>query len=187
MHPAEFSQLVAVVAAVRPRTMVEWGSGGSTLAIPNTFESIERYISVEHNEGWHQRVTAIVTDPRVTALHRPPHASDPEPEMFGPKGGKTRPEYVDWCARCESDPALMKDYVEAPFSEVDDIDLAFVDGRARVFCIARAWDALRPGGVLVVHDAQRDICKDAVRKLDGVEPVWLEPWSRGQICVAARR
>lgn len=183
MHPAEFSQLVAVYAATAPKTVVEWGSGGSTIAIPAKFSCIEHYVSIEHNEAWYERVSKKSEDPRVVTLHRPPISSDPEPAMFEQGKGKTRAEYVEWSDRCEVDRSILADYVDAPFEQHEQFDLAFVDGRARVFCIERAWAALRSGGVLVVHDSQRETYKAALRKLDGAHTHWLDPWERGQVCV----
>ncbi|MCS6798003.1 MAG: hypothetical protein NZ898_05670, partial [Myxococcota bacterium] len=52
----EWSQLLAVAAALEPRVIVEWGSGGSTLALLRALPSLERLVSVEHNEPWYRRV-----------------------------------------------------------------------------------------------------------------------------------
>ena len=47
------------------------------------------------------------------------------------------------------------------------------------------WGLLAPGGVLVVHDAQRDRYRSALMGL-GPEPCWLDPWVQGQICVVRK-
>lgn len=186
LHPCELSQLFAAISAVQPRRMIEWGSGGTTLVIPGTFQSIERYVSVEHNEQWHARVGKVVDDPRVSCLFRPPHASAPEPAMFEESGGKTRQEYVDWTERCENEREILERYVEAPFEIEDEYDVALIDGRARRFCIERAWQGVRSGGLLLIHDSQRDDYKAVVHGLGGGQPLWLEPWHRGQVCVLRR-
>ena len=185
MHPIEFSQLEAIYAAVAPRRVVEWGSGGSTKAVPARFDCIERYVSVEHNANWHARVSGKVSDDRVTLLLQPPAAHDPEPEMFAGRKGQIRPEYVEWTNRCEEDRSVLVEYVEAPSQHVDACDLAFIDGRARNHCIPFAWALLRAGGVLVVHDAQRDLYRPALQSL-GPAPRWLDPWVRGQICIVRK-
>jgi hypothetical protein len=60
-----------------------------------------------------------------------------------------------------------------------------VDGRARRFCLKAGWDLLRPGGVLVLHDAQRTDYHDVLFSL-GPSPVLLEPWRRGQLALVRK-
>lgn len=187
MHPIEFSQLETVIETLAPKRVVEWGSGGSTRAFPRRFPAIERWVSIEHNRAWHERVRDKVDDPRVTLELRTPVASDPEPEMFDAGGGTTRPEYVAWAQRCEDDRSILAAYVDCarvhfPAAE---LDLAFVDGRARVHCIALGFALLRDGGMLVVHDAQREIYRDAIESL-GPKPRWLDPWLAGQVCLVRK-
>lgn len=183
LHPIEFSQLEAIIAATGPRTVVEWGSGGTTVAVPRRFPEIERYVSVEHNATWHERVSALVDASRVTVEFRPPSAADPEPDMFDGQG-RPIPEYAPWADRCEDDRAILEAYIECP-EAAGAFDLAFVDGRARVHCIAMAWTLLGPGGVLVVHDAQRERYRDTLLGL-GPTPRWLDPWVHGQICIVRK-
>lgn len=183
MHPIEFSQVLAVLHTLAPRRVVEWGSGGSTLAFPRRFPGIERWLSVEHNRAWQERVRDKVDDPRVVLELRLP--TEPEPEMFEAGGGTTRPEYVAWAQRCEDDPAILRDYVHCPREHFDAVDLAFVDGRARVHCITAGWALLREGGMLVVHDAQRDVYRSALESL-GPTPRWLDPWVVGQVCLVRK-
>jgi hypothetical protein len=185
MHPIEFSQLEAVLETLAPRRVVEWGSGGSTRAFPLRFPCIERWVSVEHNRAWHERVRSKVDDPRVVLELRLPVASDPEPEMFDSAGGPTRPDYVQWAQRCEDDASILAAYVECAREHFDTVDLAFVDGRARRHCIALGFSLLREGGMLVVHDAQRDIYRDALTRL-GPTPRWLDPWVAGQVCLVKK-
>jgi hypothetical protein len=59
-----------------------------------------------------------------------------------------------------------------------------VDGRARCFCLKEGFDLLRPGGVIVLHDAQRADYHDAVKSLG--EAIFLEPWKQGQICLVRK-
>jgi hypothetical protein len=185
MHPIEFSQLEAVLGTLAPRRVVEWGSGGSTRAFPARFCGIERWVSVDHNRAWHEHVRAKVHDLRVTLELRLPDASDPEPEMFEKSGGPTRPEYVAWAQRCEDDRSILAGYVDCPREHFDEVDLAFVDGRARVRCIAQGFALLRDGGMLVVHDAQREIYQAALDGL-GPRPHFLDPWVTGQVCLVRK-
>jgi hypothetical protein len=185
MHPIEFSQLEVVIETLAPRRVIEWGSGGSTRAFPARFRGIERWVSVEHNRAWHERVREKIDDARVTLELRLPDASDPEPEMFEEEGGPTRPEYVAWAQRCEDDRSILAGYIDCPREHFDELDLAFVDGRARVHCIAQGFALLRDGGMLVVHDAQREIYRAALESL-GPRPHFIDPWVAGQICLVRK-
>lgn len=184
LHPIEFSQFEAICAALAPRRVVEWGSGGTTVAIPKRFPEIEQYLSVEHNATWHGRVRELADRDRVTVELCPPSDADPEPQMFDGQG-QPIPEYAPWAERCEQDRTILQRYIEKPREHGDAFDLAFVDGRARVHCIAEAWSLLTDGGVLVVHDAQRESYHPALRAL-GPEPRWLDPWVHGQICIVRK-
>jgi hypothetical protein len=185
MHPIEFSQVEAVLETLAPRRVVEWGSGGSTRAFPARFPAIQRWLSVEHNRAWHERVRSKIDDPRVSLELRLPDASDPEPAMFGSASAQPRPDYVAWAQRCEDDRSILSGYVDCPREHFDEVDLAFVDGRARVHCIAQGFALLRDGGMLVVHDAQRGIYRAALEGL-GPRPYFVDPWVNGQICLVRK-
>ncbi|MEM6290435.1 MAG: hypothetical protein AAGA54_04190 [Myxococcota bacterium] len=187
MSPEEQSQVSAVFAAVRPARVIEWGSGGSTLLLPALYDTIEQYVSVEHNKAWHARVEQHIDASRVEVLFRPPAEADPEPPMFKEGGkGKTLPEYAEWSDRAERDRSIMASYIDAPFERIATPDLTLVDGRARRFCIEAAWSALPSGGVLVVHDAQRGQYIEKIEEVCDGRAEWMLPWSRGQVCVARK-
>jgi len=176
MHPVEYAQLLATLHTLAPRRCLEWGSGGSTKAILRDCPFIERYVSIEHHGAWYQKVAQIVSDPRLSLNHIPanePIALD-EPSTA---------QIIAWDASAEQNASVMASYVsfaakldEAPF------DFVLVDGRARRFCIAAGYELLRGGGVLVLHDAQREQYHDAVHATGGAVR-FLEPWEQGQICL----
>ena len=56
MSDVELSQVLAAFHAASPRRVLEWGSGGSTAHLLREVASIERYVSVEHDEAWAERV-----------------------------------------------------------------------------------------------------------------------------------
>lgn len=181
MHPVEWSQLLAIVETLRPARVLEWGSGGSTRAILEHCPFIERYVSIEHNSVWHARVQELVTDPRLS-LHL---VEGTEPEPFPPKGTKGRRQMIDdWYRKCEADPSIMADYVAFPSTLTETFDLVLVDGRARIHCLKAGWELLREGGVLVIHDAQRDEYRATIGSFP--RPCFLEPWHQGQICLVRK-
>jgi predicted O-methyltransferase YrrM len=178
MGPVEWSQLRAVVEALAPRRIVEWGAGGGTRALLEVCASLERYVSIEHDRGWFERVQRAVRDERLSLQHVAPNLPEPERNL---QQKAARARYAAWVSRCEQDPEAMRDYVARPAQLIDAADLVLVDGRARCFCIAEGFRLLRPGGVLLLHDAQRSEYRDAVSSLG--TPVFLEPWELGQLAL----
>lgn len=181
MHPVEFSQLLAIVESCAPKDVLEWGAGGSTAALLREFPFIRRYVSVEHNQQWYEKVRAGICDDRLTLLFRPP--SVPEPTIK-PRDRASRKAHASWSRRCEHEPDLLRDYISDGADALESYDFVLVDGRARSFCIRAGWEKLRPGGVLVVHDAQREDYRQAIAGLGRAR--YLEPWHQGQVCLIRR-
>lgn len=178
MHPIELGQLAAVLRTLAPTRSLEWGSGGSTAAILAMCGSIETHVSVEHHPGWYERVRERVVDPRLR-LHCVPGA-EPEPEFPG-KGKERKKAFYAWTLRGEREPELFADYVRFPSTLGMTFQFVLVDGRARVHCMRAGYELLEPGGVLVVHDAERDVYQDAIAGF--ADHVFLEPWVQGQVCL----
>lgn len=176
MHPVEFSQVRAVLETLQPKVMLEWGSGGSTKAFLETLPFLDRLVSLEHDKAWFERVSQLVKDDRLDFHHVGPNVSPP------PRG-ETKEErhiYKAWELRCETDETCMADYVAFPATLDTVFDFILVDGRARCFCLAEGWKLLRPGGIMMLHDAQRDEYRAAMEALGRV--IWLDGWQQGQVC-----
>jgi hypothetical protein len=163
MAPVELEQLCSVVDSIQPRTVAEWGSGGSTVELLRRYPCIERMISIEHDRAWWERTAAEVNDPRLTLiLHEP---------QWPPKPG--------WWEMAERDPDWLPEYVTAPRNTGLQFDFILVDGRARRFCLAEAIELVNPCGAIVLHDAQRRVYQDVIP----ADAEFLEPWKKGQVCV----
>lgn len=178
MGPIEWSQLRAVVEALAPRRIVEWGAGGATRALLEVCVTLEHYISIEHDHCWFERVRSAVADPRLCLHHVAPNLAEPERKL---QQKAARERHASWVDRCERDPDAMRDYVARPAAVIDAADLVLVDGRARCFCMAEGYRLLRPGGVLLLHDAQRREYRAALWTLG--MPVFLAPWELGQLAL----
>jgi len=181
MGPVEWSQLRATVEALAPQSVVEWGAGGGTRALLEACPTIEHYVSIEHDRGWFERLRGAVRDERLELEHVAPNLPEPERNLLQKA---TRERYEAWVARCERDPDAMRDYVARPAQRIDSVDLVLVDGRARCFCLAEGYRLLRPGGVLLLHDAQRAEYRSALSQLG--EAVFLEPWELGQLALSRK-
>lgn len=180
MHPMEYGQLMAILWTLRPRRILEWGAGGSTQALLSDCPFIERYVSIEHHRPWFENVRRLVRDDRLEMHCVEPTV--PPPEFARDK--KSRQRVKEWVHLCETDRSVLAEYVDLPLGLDPPFDLVLVDGRARVFCVERGHELLRPGGVLVLHDAQREVYHPALHKVG--EPVFLEPFGQGQICMVPK-
>lgn len=120
------------------KTVVEYGSGGSTVHIAHRLKGWGQLLSVEHQREWHEKITAALkeVDGPVRYLLR-----EPEPMREG--DGPWR--YL---------PRQMNRYVAAPreFFGEGEVDLVFVDGRERMRCALEATFFLKKGGLLMIHD-----------------------------------
>ncbi len=174
MDPIELSQVLAVVHALGARRALEWGSGGSTQAFLRECSFLEEWVSVEHDAAWSEQVQKSIADPRLSLHHV-------APDRPLPPGKHSEAVQNEWNARAEHEPSLLESYVAHPRSLGGAFDFVLVDGRARRFCIREGFSLLRAGGVLVLHDAQRNEYHDVLRELGS--PVFLNPWKQGQVCL----
>jgi predicted O-methyltransferase YrrM len=172
MDPVEASQLKAILESLAPRSCLEWGAGGSTQTLLATCPFIEQYVSVEHNHAWHDRVKAAVSDPRLSL-----HFVAADLPLLSPK--PSQKEIEAWDLRAELEPDVMASYVGLPRTLGRPFDFILVDGRARNFCVKEGYALLRSGGVIVVHDAQREEYRETL--LAFPRPVFLTPWVQGQL------
>jgi hypothetical protein len=177
MSPVEYSQLRAIVSSIAPRVCLEWGSGGSTRALLEDCPFITRYVSIEHDSGWHAHVAERIRDPRLS-YHLVPPDVPPVP------AGGSRAANAEWDERAEVDPAMLRSYVGFPRSLGLKFEFVLVDGRARNFCIVEGLDLLTSRGVLVLHDAQRPEHQAVMRSYG--EAVFLTPWKQGQIALVRK-
>lgn len=128
MKPGEI-ELVKSYLLTADKTVLEWGSGGSTVA----FSPFSRHwYSIEHNQQWFSKVRTITEGIENVRLYYVP------PEVDLP----TRPsKYEDW-----------KSYIEFPRTLKKRFDVILIDGRARPECAVEALRHLKKNGVVIIHD-----------------------------------
>ena len=145
-----------LLAALRPASALEWGVGYGTLCFPRRLPPGSHWISVEHDPEWADRIRALTDSGRVrvyTVLPEPSGWEQATEAAAGkPLGGATPAgdgSYEDF-----------RRYVEFP-ARFGEFDFILVDGRARNACLRRAHGLLSPGGVVVLHDANRAFLRAA--------------------------
>lgn len=127
---------------------VEFGSGKSTTFFA---KHLGKLVSIEHHEGWYNKVAEWLKERecsnveyRLVAPDKNPAKRFPEevkaafPQNFAP-----RPGYVAYVSE------LLK-------FEDESIDFLLVDGRARTECALTGIKKLKPGGMLVLDNAERE-------------------------------
>lgn len=123
-----------LLRAQQPLRCLELGGGMSTLQFPDLLPAAARWLTIEHDASWARSLVGMVHRPGVTVRHAPPD----DPAFTG--DGDER-SFATYLAAADGD---------GPF------DLIFIDGRARAVAVARAPRILAPGGMVVLHDANRD-------------------------------
>jgi len=141
MRIKELEVLEHLINTVRPRTVLEWGSGISTTILPKRFPSILQWTAIESDPEWARGVLARI--PKNAVVLTIP-ANRTQETIDG-----NIYEYMD--------------YVNTPGANGAKYDLIIVDGRARAACLKRAQYLLNPGGVVFVHDANRMIVDPELR------------------------
>lgn len=133
---------------LRGRQVFEYGSGGSTRYWLRRGAAV---VSVEHSPAWHARVRArLAPDAPVDYRLVPPEPAPPGP--FDP---------ADPDACRSGSPEAQGLTFRAYVGQIDafpdgHFDLVLVDGRARPACLVHAAPKVRPGGVLLLDNSERD-------------------------------
>ena len=118
--------------------VLEWGSGGSTVWLADRLPAGAHLTSVEHHAAWFAKVGERLGErENVTRV------------LAEPTGDMGRNATID-----EENATHLGAYLDAAAGQKFDVIL--VDGVARVACMERARELLNPGGVVFLHDAQRD-------------------------------
>lgn len=111
---------------------IEWGSGRSTLWIA---KRVSYLLSVESDSVWHERVGAFLSVEKLVE--------------------KVDYRHVLCNVREQDEP------IEHPYADVADefpdgsFDFALVDGRIRLTCMRKALEKIKPGGLLILDNANR--------------------------------
>lgn len=140
--------------STRSARVFEYGAGGSTIFFSNR---VAELVSVEHDRGWYE-ATKKAMEVRATGsgfLWRPLLV---EPRPIAP--GAPLPSPEDLRSYGSSGEAFrehsFQDYVRTidRFGDAY-FDLILIDGRSRPSCFLHAIRKVRPGGMIVLDNAER--------------------------------
>jgi hypothetical protein len=141
----------------------EYGSGGSTLFFASR---VRKLVSVEHDPAWHAEVSRVIRDERLDHC---------DYRLLPPANRETRgvpdaPTFVTYTG--DGFPGVtFTDYARS-IEEFPDasLDMVSVDGRARNSCIFHAKPKVKPGGYLVLDNAERDDYAEG--------KAWMNDWPK---------
>jgi len=111
-------------------TMLEWGSGGSTVLFSNY---VSKYYSIEHVKEWYINVSNELTKyPLLDVTYK----------HIAPDFPRTKPtQYIEF-----------KTYIEYPGTLGLKFDKVFIDGRARAQCAEFILPYLKKDSIVFMHD-----------------------------------
>ncbi|MDB5103907.1 MAG: Radical domain protein [Fibrobacteres bacterium] len=136
MKYREIRIMEELLTALKPLRALEWGAGYGTSHFSRLLPPGGEWTAIEHDAQWADRIRGEVPE-NVTI-----HAVPPEKDPWSPGNGDGT--YGDF-----------REYVEYP-ARLGEFDFILVDGRAREACLRQARYLLAEGGVVVLHDANRD-------------------------------
>lgn len=145
---------------------LEYGSGRSTVFFAGLLDQLD---SVEHHEGWYQKVKTLLSDKQIenTTLHFVP----PNEDVNLPKLSSEQQVFMGENEYPVKD-EVFNDYIQVLDRFTDSsLDFILVDGRARKSCCMKAIDKLAPGGLLVLDNSERQRYKtvhEAFSKLPAI-------------------
>lgn len=170
-------------------TVFEYGSGGSTLFL-RRFAG--RCVSIEHDPAWYARLRSLLrpddpVDYRLVPAEPP--VEMPMPDPADPDGYMS--DDADFAKRS------FRAYVQQIDTFPDGFfDLVLIDGRARPSCIRHSAPKVRPGGLLILDNADRPYytarttgdLRDFTRlRFCGVGSGVFAPWITDIYCRRGRR
>lgn len=133
------------IKRLKPKSVFEWGSGGSTLFFVK-LEEVKHLVSIEHNQEWYEKV-GNQAGWAGEHYHIPYEQGEIGPDKADPdhyKSGST-----------ELGPVNFKRYASA-IDEYGLFDLILIDGMARASCLKHAISHVKAGGCIVLDNADRD-------------------------------
>ena len=145
---------------MRGMKVLEWGSGGSTLFF---LDKGAKVVSIEHDVQWYNKIAAIIRSKDDQFVR-----SDND-QWKRSKLCLIKPDEKEtlWGVSAHTPQHTFSRYVKYAFEAVVDdedslADVVVIDGRARPACLRIAPRLLRPGGRIVLDDADRLRYKTAI-------------------------
>jgi len=132
-------------------SMLEWGSGGSTLYFLENLQN-KKLTSIEHNEEWYKKIKNVI----------PKNTNHDYILIKGEHVGQNATPY-------EENPSGLSSYIN--FNSNEKFDTILVDGVARSSCLMMAYIKY-PNATIFLHDANRNWYDHAISLFGQVEIIY---------------
>ena len=142
MHRKEANLIIQELKKGKEKkTMLEWGSGGSTLYFSNYVKDI---CSFEHNIEWYKKISKQI---KADGIKNVDYNYVQNDFVYKPKLRGEKKRYKGTPAK------YFKTYINA-IEKYDKLkfDVILVDGRCRLYCAVKALPHLKDDGHLYIHD-----------------------------------
>lgn len=126
---------------IKPKNILEWGPGYSTKMFLDLCPEA-RIASVEHSEEWANKWKKEIQHKNLSIIL-----------IEAPEDDRTDERWNNY-----TNPLKTSKF-----------DLIFVDGRERVRCLKSALNMVKPNGVVILHDGEREEYREGTRLYDVVE------------------
>ena len=140
-------------AGEQPVRVFEWGSGASSIFYPKFLRSTGRQFdwhAMENSAPWHEKIQERVIRSRLADQV---HLHFSEFPAFWQLPGYSPDNPVP--PEPDTDSVSVLDYVNGPKEIGEPFDVVIIDGRFRRRCLLVAREVLAPGGIVILHDAQK--------------------------------
>lgn len=135
---------------LRGKWVFEFGSGGSTLF---WLQQGARCVSVEHDRGWYEKISAMVAGNKALDYR----LVEPDADLTADAQDKDPGDPASYASAERTSPPLSYARYVAQIDEFADqsFDLILIDGRARPSCIAHSVTKAKVGGIIILDNAER--------------------------------
>ncbi len=133
----------------------EWGSGFSSIYFAEHLRKRKidfQWHSIDNNKVWHEKIKAKIIQ---RGLHECVQLHLKEFLPFWEKAGWEWNKIPPPCGIFSPKSENEKAYIDFPKELDKKFDIIIIDARFRRHCLQTAKEALAPGGVVVMHDAQK--------------------------------
>ncbi|HJO92915.1 MAG TPA: hypothetical protein QF753_05925 [Victivallales bacterium] len=176
MTDAEIAVIKQILINSKPKKILEWGAGSSTIFFSNLLPKKISWTSIEHNKKYSEMVKTTLKKKLILNWYK---NNTLYKTQFFPlflkkicnfnKNNQRRqitihhiaPNHLPFSDKYEDGAySDMKDYIDFPKNK-NEYDLIFIDGRARSQCLRHALSLIKVDGIVILHDAHREYYHDA--------------------------
>ena len=131
-------------------SVFEYGGGGSTLFF---LRNAGHVVTVEHDRNWYEKLKEIINEKKIAGWE----GNFVPPECYNEKRILDSSNPDDYSSEDENyATCIFKQYVSVIDKYPNNhFDWILIDGRARTSCLKHAFNKLKPGGFLVLDNAER--------------------------------